>query len=176
MDDQDFSSKITPYRCLTSCKKSKRSYDRLLRKSSDRRTDGRTDGRTNMGQSIGPTFKVGGSKKGGWAQEKIEPTLDKSRTFSSLWKCVPPLKKDEYLTKPSNIFLSNFLLATIFGACLLPGERFKYGPTKSPNKSQMWTEKAGIYIIGHFRTNQVFSPLPYLTVEYIAGLDIVERI
>ena len=33
-------SRFTPYRCLTSCKKSKRSYDRLLRKSPDRRTDG----------------------------------------------------------------------------------------------------------------------------------------
>ena len=53
------SSLFTPYRCLTSCKKSKRSYDRLLRKSADRWTDGRT----NMGQSIGPTSYVGGSKK-----------------------------------------------------------------------------------------------------------------
>ena len=41
-----------------SCQVSERSYDRFSRKAPDRRTDGRTD----MGQSIGPTSYVGGSK------------------------------------------------------------------------------------------------------------------
>ena len=50
----------------SSCKKSEKTNDPILRKAPDRRTDGRTDGRTNgrtdRGQFIGPNL-AGRSKK-----------------------------------------------------------------------------------------------------------------
>ena len=50
-----------------SCQVSERSYDRFstIEKNygqTNEWTDGRMDGRTDMGQSIGPTSRVGGSK------------------------------------------------------------------------------------------------------------------
>ena len=55
------SSLFLTYLRLVSCKKSKKSYERLRRKTPDRRTDGRTNERTNGSESIGPTSEVGGS-------------------------------------------------------------------------------------------------------------------
>ena len=60
-----FSSSSSSSSETTSCQVSERSYDRLnrfSRRTPDRRTNERRKERTNMGQSIGPTSRVGGSK------------------------------------------------------------------------------------------------------------------